>query len=160
MIYNKSWLSRNYKKKSSTSNPNIYETLSHSTIYTIFWKCITRPFKCIYVNCFDRLIFLAEVSTKLQKIHFSRQLTLDHKDHNSGNKHENRTNDHILLIYFFLHFFSSTSALTVCNIHFWIWKYSKFIFMWSPFGPFWSVKYLNFWPKAIDLDSSLYSSRK
>ena len=30
-------------------------------------------------------------------------------------------------------FFSSTvSALTVCNIHFCIWKYSKFIFMWSP----------------------------
>ena len=42
-------------------------------------------------------------------------------------------------------FFSSTfSDLTVCNIHFWIWKYSKFIFMWSPFGPFWSVKYLHF----------------
>ena len=34
-------------------------------------------------------------------------------------------------------FFSSTfSDLTVCNIHFWIWKYSKFIFMWSPF---WSI---------------------
>ena len=30
-------------------------------------------------------------------------------------------------------FFSSTlSDLTVCNIHFWIWKYSKIIFMWSP----------------------------
>ena len=29
-------------------------------------------------------------------------------------------------------FFSSTfSDLTVCNIHFWTWKYSKFIFMWS-----------------------------
>ena len=34
-------------------------------------------------------------------------------------------------------FFSSTfSDLTVCNIHFWIWKYSKFIFMWSPL---WSI---------------------
>ena len=39
------------------------------------------------------------------------------------------------------------SALTVCNIHFSIWKYSKIIFMWSPFGPFWSVKHLNFWQK-------------
>ena len=29
-------------------------------------------------------------------------------------------------------FFSSTfSTLTACNIYFWIWKYSKFIFMWS-----------------------------
>ena len=34
-------------------------------------------------------------------------------------------------------FFSSTfSDLTVCNIHFWIWKYSKFVFMWSPL---WSI---------------------
>ena len=31
------------------------------------------------------------------------------------------------------HIFSSTfSALTVCNTHFWISKYSKFIFTWSP----------------------------
>ena len=29
-------------------------------------------------------------------------------------------------------FLSTFSNLTVCNIHFWIWKYSKFIFMWSP----------------------------
>ena len=30
-------------------------------------------------------------------------------------------------------FFSSTFCnLTVCNIHFWIWKYWKFVFMWSP----------------------------
>ena len=34
-------------------------------------------------------------------------------------------------------FFSSIfSALTVCNIHFWIWKYSKFTSMWSPL---WSI---------------------
>ena len=31
----------------------------------------------------------------------------------------------------------------------------------SPFfGPFWSVEYLNFWPKATDSDSSSYFSRK
>ena len=34
-------------------------------------------------------------------------------------------------------FFPSTfSTLTVCDIHFWIWQYSKFIFMWSPL---WSI---------------------
>ena len=45
-------------------------------------------------------------------------------------------------------FFSSTfSALTVSNIHFYTWKQLKFIFMLSCFGPFWSVKYLNFGPE-------------
>ena len=29
-----------------------------------------------------------------------------------------------------------------------------------PFGPFSSVKYLNFWPKATDSDSSAHFSRK
>ena len=28
------------------------------------------------------------------------------------------------------------------------------------FGPFWFVKYLNFWPKATNSDNSLYFSRK
>ena len=39
----------------------------------------------IYVNCFNRLRFLAEVSTKLQKMHFFGQF----KNHNSGRKHGN-----------------------------------------------------------------------
>ena len=30
----------------------------------------------------------------------------------------------------------------------------------SLFGPFWSVKYFNFWPKATDSDSSSYFFRK
>ena len=42
-------------------------------------------FKCIYVNCFSRLRFLAAVSTKLQKVHFFRQFT----DHSSGREHGN-----------------------------------------------------------------------
>ena len=37
-----------------------------------------------------------------------------------------------MIPFFFIYF----SALTVCNIHFWIWKYSKFIFTWSPL---WSI---------------------
>ena len=50
-------------------------------------------------------------------------------------------------------FFSSNFwALTVCDIHFCIWKMSKFIFMaLPPFGPFWSVKYLNFGSQSYEI---------
>ena len=41
-----------------------------SDTHIIFWKSIMRTSKCSYVNCFNRLRFLAEISTKLQKIHF------------------------------------------------------------------------------------------
>ena len=42
-------------------------------------------------------------------------------------------------------FFSSTFwGVTVCDIHFCIWKLSKFIFIGSSLCPFWSPKYLNF----------------
>ena len=78
--------------------------------------------RTIYVNCFNRLRFIAEVSAKFQKCTF-----LD----NLRTREENMETRQITPI------FSSTfSDLTVCNIHFWIWKYSKFIFMWSPL---WSI---------------------
>ena len=32
--------------------------------HIIFWKSVMRTFRCIYVNCFNRLRFLAEVSKK------------------------------------------------------------------------------------------------
>ena len=35
--------------------------------YIIFWKSIMGTFSCIYVNGFNRLRFLTEVSTKLEK---------------------------------------------------------------------------------------------
>ena len=35
--------------------------------HIIFWKSLMRTFRCIYVNCFNRLRFIAAVSTKLQK---------------------------------------------------------------------------------------------
>ena len=64
----------------STSITNISKTVSHTIINnTIFWNCVTRPFRCIYVNCFNKLRFLAEVRTILQKMYFFRQF----KDHNS-----------------------------------------------------------------------------
>ena len=41
-------------------------TVAWTPIYhTIFWKSGKRTFRCIYVNYFNRLRFLAEVSTKL-----------------------------------------------------------------------------------------------
>ena len=78
-----------------------------------------RTFRCIYVNCFNRLTLLAEVSTKLQKIHFFGQF----KDHNSGKKHGNQTNDPNFFVYFSR------------SIHFRVVP---------PFGSFQSVKYLSF----------------
>ena len=57
------------------------------------------------------------------------------------------------MIPFFLSIFSN---LTVCNIHFRIWKYSNSFSCGPPFGPNSSVKYLNFWQKATDSDSSSY----
>ena len=48
--------------------------------HTIFWKSVMRIYRYIYVNCFNRLKFLAEVSTNLQKFNFARQFM----DHNSG----------------------------------------------------------------------------
>ena len=46
-----------FNKHLSNSNPhNICETVSRSTINnTIFWKCVTRPFRCIYENCLNIL---------------------------------------------------------------------------------------------------------
>ena len=45
-------------------------------------------------------------------------------------------------------FFSSTfSALTVCNIHFLFENSQNLFWCGPPFGPFWSVKYLNFGQK-------------
>ena len=83
---------------------NISWTVAQTTINHInFWKSIMSSFRCIYVNCFNRLRFLTEVSTKLQKSYFFGQF----KDHNSQ----------------VTPFFSSSfSALTDCNIHFCIWK--------------------------------------
>ena len=97
--------------------------------HIIFLKSVFRTFICIYVNCFSRLRFLAEVSTKLRKMNFFRQF----RGHNSGRKLDK-----------WAYFSFPFSALTVCSIHFCIWKWSKFIFMWSPFGLFWFLKYLNF----------------
>ena len=75
-------------------------------------------------NCFNRLRFLAEVSTKLQKCTFFDNLRTITEEANMEARQMTA-------------FFSPTSsALTVYNINFCTWKYSKFIFMCSPL---WSI---------------------
>ena len=60
-----------FLKNSSISSTHTFETLSRSIINnTNFCKCVTRPFRCMHVNCFNQLRYLADVSTKLQKMHF------------------------------------------------------------------------------------------
>ena len=89
---------------------HLSKTVSHSIINkNIFWKYVTRPFRCIYVNCFNRLRFLAEVNTQLQQMNFNDNLRIITQEKNMG---------------------TIFSTLTVCNIHFLIWKYWKFIFIW------------------------------
>ena len=54
--------------KKEVGDPN-YATINHH-----FLKECSENFQMKYVNCFNRLRFLAEVSTNLLKIHFSRQI--------------------------------------------------------------------------------------
>ena len=85
-----------------------------------------------YVNCFNRLRFLVEISTKLWEMHFSRQI----KGHNSGRKLKNQTNDLI---------FSSTFSAVFVTFIF-VFENSQNLFSCGPpFDPFWSVKSRNFW---------------
>ena len=45
---------------------NISWTVAQTPInHSIFWKSVMKTFRCIYVNCLNRIRFLAEVSTKL-----------------------------------------------------------------------------------------------
>ena len=81
--------------------------------HTIFWKSENRTFICIYVNCFNRIRFLAEVSTKLQIVHFLDNLWTIIQE---GNMETRQMTP----------FFSSTfSTQTVCNIHFCISYFSR-----------------------------------
>ena len=65
---------------------NVSWTVAQTPInHIIFWKTVMKTFRSIYVNYFNTLGFLAEVSTKLQKMLFFGQFT----DHNSGRKHGN-----------------------------------------------------------------------
>ena len=63
---------------------NVSSVVAQTPInHTISWKSVMRLLRCIYGNCFQRLRFLAEVSTKLHEMHVFRTF----KGHNSGRKH-------------------------------------------------------------------------
>ena len=65
---------------------NISWTVAQTPVNHInFWKSVMRTFRCIYTSCFNRLRFLAENSTKLQKMNFFGQF----KDYNLARKNEN-----------------------------------------------------------------------
>ena len=114
---------------------------------TVFWKSKIRSFRKIKVNCFYRFWFLAEVSKKFLKRHYFVQF----KGHNSGRKKEIRQMTPL---------FSSTFCfLTICDIHFCIWKFSKFIFMGWPFLSILVCKISEFWRwKLWDQNFLLFDS--
>ena len=76
-------------------------------------------------------------------MHFSRQV----KDFKFGREHGNYANDP---------FFSSTfTALTVCVTFISEFENTQNSLSCGPlFGSFWSVEYLNLWPKATDSEHS------
>ena len=90
---------------------NISWTVGQTLInHIIFWKSVMKTLRCMYVNSFNRLRFLVEVSTKLQKCTFLDNLRIITQEGNM------RTRE-------MTSFFSSAfSALTVCNIYVCIWK--------------------------------------
>ena len=54
---------------------------SHSIINNnIFWKCVTRTFRCIYVTCFNIFRFFCWGQHEIKKMPFFQQF----KDNNSG----------------------------------------------------------------------------
>ena len=71
-----------------------------------------KIFRSIYINCFNRLRFLVEVSTKLQKMHFFGQF----KDYNSGRKHGNQTNNAIFSFTFSALLFQNQSPIFCCPL--------------------------------------------
>ena len=83
-----------------------FKTLSHSIVNNNIFNNVTRPFRCIYVNCFNILRFFCWGQNKIEKMHFFQQF----KDQNSGKENENYNNDPI--------FPSTFSALPACNIQF------------------------------------------
>ena len=122
-------------------------TVAHTPIrHVIFWDTVIKTFRSIYVNCFNTLRFLAEVSTKLQKMYILDNLRTITKE---GSMETRQMTP--FFIYFFFYF---------CNILFHIWKWSKFIFLWSTLRSILVCKIPQFWAIATDSDSPSYFSRK
>ena len=102
--------------------------------HSIFWKSGIRTFRCIYVNCFNRFRFFAAVSTNFKKCTFLDNLqTISHE----GNMETKLTTP----------FFSSTFSALFVTFTFLFENKQNSLWCGPPFGPFWSVKYLNFGQK-------------
>ena len=138
----------------------------------IFWKTVIRTFRLIYVNCFNRLRFLAEANIKLQKMYFFGQF----KDYNSERKHGNWTNDPIFSSNFSALLFQSQSPSFCCplfsenylnsqarikkivnkhtvyyhpNPSQLIWRIHTLVFLWTPKGFISPRIFLDFFPKPV-----------
>ena len=123
------WLRRNLTKFFDFKPQHSRNSTSWHNEQYHFWKCVTRPFRWIYVNCFDRLNFLADISIKLQKMHLFRQF--------QGHKSEGNMETKQMTPFFSSTFF----ALTVFNF------ISEFENTQNSFscGQFWSAKNLWIW---------------
>ena len=78
--------------------------------HIIFCKSIMITFRCIYVNCLTDLVFLLRSAQNCKQFTFLGNLSTITQEGNMGTRRMTP-------------FFSSTfSTLTVCNIHFCIWK--------------------------------------
>ena len=96
--------------------------------HVIFWETVIKTFRSIYVNCFNTLRLLAEVSTELQKMHFLDKLRTITQEGSTEIRQ---------MTPFFIYFFSS--------IFIFIYENGQKSFSCDPpFGLFWSVKCLNF----------------
>ena len=84
--------------------------------HIIFWKTVIKNFISMYVNCFNTLTFLAEISTKLKKI-----CTFLYNLKTITQKGSMETRQ---MTPFFIYFFCS-----VCNIHFFYLKMVKIYFL-------------------------------
>ena len=114
--------------------------------HSILWKSVMRPFRCIYINCFNRLRFLLR-SARCKKCTFLENLQTTTQEGNMETRQ--RTS-----------FFSSAfSNLTVTSIFLFENGQNPFC-CGPPFGSFWSLKYLTFWPKATNSDSPSIFFRK
>ena len=87
-------------------SPNLEDSKPQHNKQCRFLKVRNETFQMYICNCFNRLRFLTEVSTRLQKCTFLDNLKTMTRKGNMKTKHMTP-------------FFSSTfSALTVCSIHF------------------------------------------
>ena len=107
--------------------------------HVIFWETVIKT-RSIYVNCFNTLRFLAEVSTNLQKLHFLDNLRPITQEGSTETRQ---------MTPFFIYFFCSNwlkysfSYLTMVKFHFLV----------VPPCSMLTCKIPQFWAKATDPNS-------